>query len=119
MSDTENFHKEPNYLPFDEFIKKFGQLLPKKMNTSIYETKEYQCGCGKKHLFDSRSVYCEGFTLRMLVGCPDDPRYLTNIKVKTGFLMMGFKGFESISSTYIKDLTPEEFLSLLTKKILH
>lgn len=92
-------------LPFEKFAEAFGNAVKPQMNMSIYNG-DYQCACGRSHTFDSyrTKMLAEG-AMRVMVECPVNQSYLTNVKIKT-FMLVKFKGFESESGTELK--TPEE-----------
>jgi len=85
-------------MSFKEFMDDFGRGAPNTMNLSIYRDF-FQCACGQSHWFDeSIDVICQGWMMKIMVACPDDPSYLTSLKIKT-FMIVKFKGFESLTGT--------------------
>ena len=85
-------------LSFDSFMQDFGNAAPNTMNLSIYRDN-FHCACGRSHWFDeSIEVVCQGGVMKLMVICPDDPTYITSIKIKT-FMVVKFKGFESLAGT--------------------
>jgi hypothetical protein len=89
-------------LSFEQFVQAFGNVAPNTMNMSIYRDN-FQCACGSSHWFDEDAdVVCQGASMTILVVCPDDPTYLTNVKIKT-FMVFKFKGFESLAGTHLQD----------------
>lgn len=87
-------------LGFDSFIQDFGNAAPNTMNTSIYRDN-FRCACGQTHWFDEFiEVVCQGASMKLMVKCPDNPTYITSIKIKT-FMVFKFKGFESVAGTQI------------------
>ena len=102
MLDFESF--------FDEFSKDLGTVAEPIMDMSIYRDS-FQCSCGKSHWFDeSIDIICEG-PMKVMVVCPNDAAFLTNLKIKT-FMIFKFKGFESLAGTHLK--STEDFLLLQT-----
>lgn len=88
-------------MAFDRFMDDFGRAARNTMNLSVYRDS-FRCACGKDHWFDeSIDVVCQGL-MKLMVVCPDDPTYLTSIKIKT-FLVVKFKGFESLAGTRLED----------------
>lgn len=85
---------------FERFANDFGRAVKPTMNMSIYRDS-FQCSCGQSHWFDERiDIVCEGL-MKVMVVCPNDPSYLTSLKIKT-FLIVKFKGFESLAGTHLE-----------------
>lgn len=93
---------------FESFLNDFGRAAKPTMDMSIYRDN-FQCACGKSHWFDERiDIICEGL-MKVMVVCPDDSSYLTSLKIKT-FLLVKFKGFESLSGTQLNGQADVESL---------
>lgn len=86
---------------FDAFMDDFGRAAPNTMNLSVYRDN-FRCACGQDHWFDeSIDVVCQGL-MKLMVVCPRDPSYITSIKIRM-FLLVKFKGFESLAGTRLED----------------
>lgn len=97
-------------LPFAQFAQDFGRAIKPTMNMSIYRDN-FRCACGQSHWFDERiEIVCEGL-MKVLLVCPQDEDYLTSVKIKT-FMVIKFKGFESLAGTHISG--PQDRLALNT-----
>ncbi len=85
---------------FEDFISDFNNVSPNSMNMSIYRDS-FQCACGQSHWFDeSIDVVCQAPIMKIIVTCPNNPSYITSLKIKT-FMMFKFKGFESLAGTHL------------------
>ena len=81
-----------------------------RMNMSLYNGS-YNCACGSKHEYMPHiNLHAQG-KWRVVMECPSDKNCFTNVKIKTGFLGFGFKGFESIAG--IKCGSEQERVSLV------
>lgn len=99
---------------FESFLNDFGRAAKPNLDMSIYRDN-FQCSCGKSHWFDeSIDIICEGL-MKVIVVCPDDSSHLTNLKIKT-FLLVKFKGFESLAGTQLK--TQSDVETLMTMRAL-
>jgi len=98
-------------MDIEKFFTSVGTMMKPRMNMSLY-VGSFDCACGKQHHLSPGSVevHAEGRS-RIVVSCPDDGRYFTNVAIKLGFMGMSFKGFESISGH--KCETEDERLILL------
>ena len=77
---------------------------PNKMEMNAYQGYPFLCACGKTHVFYSSQVEVlrELPKMRLVFECPDQPIFVTCVKVKGIFR---FKGFESLFGTKVeKDL---------------
>jgi hypothetical protein len=77
-----------------------GHQLPAR-DMSAYDGKPFQCACNKTHAFQSaymdfRNYGATGVNAKMLVACPDDPRFSTLIQTRYKFMVI-FDRFESIA----------------------
>ncbi len=98
-------------MSFDDFARDFGRAAKPTMNMSIYRDN-FDCACGRSHWFDERiNIVCEGL-MKVMVTCPDDESYLTKLKIKT-FMVVKFKGFESLAGTRLADEIDRQALSAL------
>ena len=80
------------------------------MNMSIYNGP-FECACGSTHEYGPHiRLLCEG-RMRVVMACPRDSNYLTNVAIKT-FMIVKFKGFESLSGFHVK--TPADQLAIKT-----
>jgi hypothetical protein len=96
-------------MSFEDFMNDFGKAAPNSMNLSIYRDN-FQCACGRSHWFDeSIDVVCQGGIMKLMVICPNDPSYITNLKIKL-FMMLKFKGFEALAGTHLSNT--EDFSSV-------
>lgn len=88
-------------LPFEDFVKNFdNKIMRNKMILSTYKAS-WRCACGKDHfMIDESNVAFQGFW-KLAVHCPENPAYITAVKVNTGFLGMKFKGYESLFGSEI------------------
>lgn len=104
-------------LNFEQFAQAFGNVAPNTMNMSIYRDN-FQCACGSSHWFDENAdVVCQGAGMTIIVVCPDDPTYVTGVKIKT-FMVFKFKGFESFAGTKVRsesDVTAFRALRQITR----
>ena len=68
---------------------------PNEMDMSAYQGHPFLCSCGKTHIFVSGRVHVlrELPKMRLVFECPDQPIFVTCVKVKGLF---SFKGFESL-----------------------
>lgn len=95
---------------FDNFADDFGNAIKPTMDMSIYRDN-FQCSCGETHWFDEDiDIICEGL-MKVMVVCPNDPAFLTSLKIKT-FMLFKFKGFVSLSGTHLK--SKEDVLAMQT-----
>ena len=98
-------------LSFEGFLQDFGNAAPNTMNMSIYRDS-FHCACGRSHWFDeSIDVVCQGSLMKVMVTCPEDPSYITSLKIKT-FMLVKFKGFDSLAGTRIS--SDEDALTFTT-----
>ena len=96
-------------LPMEDFLLSFGNAMRNRMDLSPYYGHCYECACGGVHFMDSRtSLVLQGFW-KVLAICPDNPTYLTNIKVQM-FMMVKFKGFKSLCGTQVTSDYDEHLL---------
>lgn len=101
-------------LGFEAFLADFGKASRLTMNMSIYRDR-YQCACGNTHWFDEHAdIVCQGF-YKVMVTCPNDPAYVTAIKIKT-VLGFAFKGFESLAGTQVR--APSEAAAFKALRIM-
>lgn len=92
------------------FISSVGRMMRPRMNMSIYEGR-YDCACGSPHNYGPHiNVLAQG-KWRVVMQCPVNKASLTNVKINTGFLGFGFKGFESLAG--INCESEEDTVSLL------
>ncbi len=84
-------------IELNSFLTDFGNAITPQMNMSIYRDN-FQCSCGTTHWFDECiDILAEG-RRKVMVACPEQPNYLTALKIKT-FMLVKFQGFESLSGT--------------------
>lgn len=97
-------------LPLVDTIGCLGsKVIRNRMILSEYDGR-WQCACGKTHYkIDQSDIVCQGFW-RVLVHCPEDPSYLTAVKVNMGLMGLKFKNYESLAGTKIE--TPADALTL-------
>ena len=89
-------------LPTEQFIESIGRAMKVRMDLSLYYGNQFECACGKEHKFDYRTKrLCQGYW-RVVMVCPDDESHLTTVKIKM-FLMVKFRGFESIAGHHMQD----------------
>jgi hypothetical protein len=87
----------------DFFAETMGDR-PNKMEMNAYHGHPFLCACGKTHVFylGQVEVLRELPKMRLVFECPDQPNFVTCVKVKGIFR---FKGFESLFGTKVeKDL---------------
>jgi hypothetical protein len=84
-----------------DFIEVIGPMMKNRMDMSFFNG-EYDCVCGKKHIMQSSLILAQG-KWKVLTKCPEDNRCFTFVEIKTGFLRMGFKGFESLNGLVCSD----------------
>lgn len=90
------------------FLETLGNVMRVRMNLSLF-SGDYDCACGKKHFYDPfTKLLCQG-KWKVLMQCPDDPNFLTYVKVNM-FLMVKFRGFQSLSGYHIKNDEEKELL---------
>lgn len=83
------------------FLESIGTAMRVRMDLSLYDGS-YNCACGKIHHYGYRTnLLCQGYW-RVVMECPENPDYLTCVKIKM-FMMMKFKGFESLAGYHIQD----------------
>ena len=84
-------------LNYKDFMRDFGKIAKQTMNLSIYNG-QWQCACGKSHNFNEHAldIIGQGAVMRLMIMCPDDPHYVTNVKIKT---FMVFKWNLSVIGT--------------------
>jgi hypothetical protein len=96
---------------FENFADDFGRAAKPTMNMSIYRDN-FQCACGQSHWFDeSIDIICEGL-MKVMVACPNDPAYLTSLKIKM-FMLFKFKGFESLAGTRLENYQEKDAVRLM------
>ncbi len=86
----------------EEFFESIGRMMAVRMNMSQYNGN-FECACGQQHLYTPLIRLLAQGKWRVVMECPEDSNYLTNVEIKTGFLGSGFKGFNSISGFKSKD----------------
>lgn len=87
----------------EDFIRSFGNRATRLSMNMDYYFQQFQCACGKKHdMGNYLHIPMQGFQ-KVLVVCPDNDKYLTNVAIKMKFLIK-FDRFESICGTYLSDL---------------
>ena|GEM_PF-3262320 len=69
--------------PTDFFAETMGGR-PNKMDMSNYEGHPFLCACGKSHVFYASQVHLlrELPKMRLVFECPDQPIFVTCVKVK-------------------------------------
>lgn len=99
-------------LNYEDFMRDFGKMAKQTMNLSIYKG-QWQCACGKSHNFNEHTldIIGQGAVMRLMIMCPDDPHYVTNVKIKT-FMIFKFLGFESLSGAKMTDKELEELAQI-------
>ncbi|CAM3089655.1 hypothetical protein [Vibrio rarus] len=98
-------------LSVNAFMRDFGNAIRPQMNMSIYRDN-FKCVCGQSHWFDeSIELLAEG-SMKVMVKCPNDPRYVTSLKIKT-FMIFKFKGFESLAGACAQNSDEQEMLDVL------
>lgn len=67
---------------------------PSKMDMSNYEGHPFECACGKTHIYysDQVDVLRELHKMKLVFQCPDEPIFITCVKVKGIFRFKGFEG---------------------------
>jgi hypothetical protein len=101
-------------MDFESFVDYFGKAFKPVKNMSIYRDT-FKCACGKSHWFDEEiDIVCEG-PFKVMVVCPDDPAFLTALKIKT-FMVFKFKGFVSIAGTHLN--SKEQMIAVQTIRSL-
>lgn len=94
------------------FFDGFGNASKNTMNLSMYNDG-FLCACGETHWFDAGiNVLCQGYW-KIVVFCPNDPTYLTSLKIKT-ILGVKFKGFKTLDVSHVS--TEEDRLTLVVLK---
>jgi hypothetical protein len=84
----------------DAFLESIGVAIKVRMDLSLYDG-DYNCACGKSHHYGYHvNLLCQG-KWRVVMECPENPDYLTCVKIKM-FMMVKFKGFESLSGYHIQ-----------------
>lgn len=89
-------------LDFEGFIASMGNFMIKpQMNMSVYSGGKFECACGEYHQYDySIKILAEGSKMRVVMECPKDHNFLTNVSIKhKGFFPRSFDKFETISGT--------------------
>lgn len=100
---------------FEDFAEDFGRAAKPTMNMSIYRG-DFQCACGQPHWFDELiDIVCEGL-MKVMVVCPLDRSYVTSVKIKT-FMMVKFKGFESLAGTRLQSVEDVAALTTIRKVV--
>ncbi len=95
-------------LALEPFLESVGTAMRPRMNMSIYNGT-FDCACGSSHEYGPHiHLLCEG-RMRVVMACPHDSNYLTNVAIKT-FMVVKFKGFESISGFHAK--TPVDQITI-------
>jgi len=90
-------------LKLDGFLQSIGTAIRPQMDMSIYHGA-FDCACGNSHAYGPHiDLLCEG-SMRVVMVCPNDRSYMTNVAIKT-FLLVKFRGFASIAGWHAK--TPE------------
>jgi hypothetical protein len=92
----------------DAFLQSIGRAMKVRMDLSLYDG-DYNCACGKSHHYGAHvELLCQGNWLVVMV-CPENPDYLTCVKIKM-FMMVKFKGFESLSGYHIQSIEDKVML---------
>lgn len=75
---------------------------PNKMEMINYQGYPFLCACGKTHLFQYGQVHVlrELPKMKLVFECPDQPVFVTCVKLK-GFFR--FKGFESLFGAKVEE----------------
>lgn len=101
-------------LALEPFLESIGRAMLPRMNMSIYNGP-FDCACGATHMYGPHiQLLCEG-SMRVVMICPEDDSYCTNVAIKT-FMLVKFKGFQSISGFQLK--TQDEGLAIATFRSL-
>lgn len=80
---------------FEPFLRSVGMAIRPQMDMSIYNGA-FDCACGNSHAYGPHiDLLCEG-RMRVVMTCPNDGSYMTNVAIKT-FLLFKFMGFASIA----------------------
>jgi len=94
----------------------FGRAMRNGMDLSMYNGNPYECACGSTHTFEfNTETLCHGFW-RVVAVCPDDPDYLTHVKVRM-FLMMKFLGFKGVNGTHLSSDDDRAFLKHIVEQL--
>ena len=92
------------------FLESIGVAMRVRIDLSLYYGDYgYDCACGKKHRYGPHINLLYQGKWRVVMECPESSDYLTCVKMKM-FMMVKFKGFESLSGYHIK--SDEERLTL-------
>lgn len=96
-------------VPMQDFLSSIGRAKREGMDLSLYHGHPYECACGKTHALDFfTELLCHAYW-EVVAACPDDPHYLTRVKVKM-FLMVKFLGFEGVLGTRINSEADKHLL---------
>lgn len=80
----------------EQFLEQVGNVKKCDLHLELYVYNNYKCACGNTHTFDYNSeLLCQG-SFKLILGCPDNKKYITCVKLKSKFLGFGFSGFESV-----------------------
>lgn len=86
-------------MDFERFARSLGNVMLSRMNMSIYNGT-FECACGSSHAYGSHIRLLAEGRMRVVMVCPQDSDYLTNVGIKT-FMIVKFKGFESIAGFHM------------------
>lgn len=65
-----------------EFLVLIGKPRLNQIHHATYYGHTFRCACGFAHIFDNNTnVLCEGY-LRLILACPVNPQYLTNVRTR-------------------------------------
>ena len=68
----------------EEFFHRTMGGRPNRMDVSIYKGCEYECGCGRVHVFDPATITVlrELPKMRLVLACSEQENVVTCIKIK-------------------------------------
>jgi hypothetical protein len=87
----------------EDFFNSLGSVWRPKMNMSVCNGK-FECACGEYHQYEySIKLLAEGGGMRVVMQCPKDHNFFTNVSIKNKGFFRRFDKFETISGTKALD----------------
>lgn len=91
-----------------EFLPLIGEPTQNQINLTKYYRHTFRCACGL-HVFDQiTTLLCEGYW-RLILVCPDDNRFVTNVRARM-ILIQEFGGLATGYGTRIDSSADQAML---------
>lgn len=83
-------------LNLETFLNSINSYKSVNLDLSKFYSYEYECSCGKRHVFCNNTEILAKSSVKILIVCPENDQFITYLYVKPFFLGYGFKCFETL-----------------------